>query len=159
MTSRQSKLQEDTNFRIMRILQDNPDLNQRDLADRLGMSLGGLNYCLKALMEKGFVKLENFQASKHKFKYVYILTPAGMAQKVALTGRFLKRKMDEYEALKAEIEALRAEVGDGHGDGPVLGSSPALSRPAADDRRFLVADDLNLADPWSDAASSKRPQA
>lgn len=110
MTSRQSKIQEDTYFRIMRILQETPDLSQRDLADQLGMSLGGLNYCLKALMEKGFVKLENFQNSKHKFKYVYVLTPAGMAQKMAMTAHFLRRKMEEYEALKVEIEALKAEA-------------------------------------------------
>ncbi len=86
-------------------------MSQRDLADKVGISLGALNYCLKALMEKGFVKLDNFQNSRHKFKYVYILTPAGMAQKMAMTGRFLKRKMDEYEALKAEVEALRREIG------------------------------------------------
>lgn len=87
-------------------------MSQRDLADRVGVSLGALNYCLKALMEKGFVKLDNFQSSKHKFKYVYILTPAGMAQKMAMTARFLKRKMDEYQALKSEIEALKAEIGE-----------------------------------------------
>ena len=110
MTSRQAKIQEDTTFRIMRILQESPDVSQRDLAERLGMSLGGLNYCLNALMDKGLVKLENFQNSQHKFKYVYVLTPAGIAQKMAMTGRFLKRKMEEYEALKAEIEALKAEA-------------------------------------------------
>lgn len=109
MTSRQAKIQEDTHFRIMRILQDNPDLTQRELADKLGMSVGGLNYCLNALIDKGFVKMGNFQKSKNKFKYVYLLTPQGIAEKVALTSRFLKRKMEEYEALKAEIEALKAE--------------------------------------------------
>lgn len=110
MTSRQAKIQEDTTFRIMRILQESPDLSQRDLAERLGMSLGGLNYCLKALMDKGLVKLENFQNSQHKFKYVYVLTPAGIAQKMAMTGRFLQRKMDEYDALSREIEALKHET-------------------------------------------------
>lgn len=108
--SRQSKIQEDTYFRIMRLLEENPELSQRDLADKLGMSLGGLNYCLKALIDKGFVKLDNFQSSKHKLKYAYVLTPTGIAQKVAMTGRFLKRKMQEYEALKEEIEVLRAEI-------------------------------------------------
>lgn len=107
-----SRLQEDTHFRIMRILQDNPDLTQRELADKLGISVGGLNYCLKALINKGFVKMGNFQKSKNKFKYVYMLTPQGMAEKVALTSRFLKRKMDEYDALKVEIEALKTEVGN-----------------------------------------------
>lgn len=100
----------DTHFRIMRILQDNPDLTQRELAERLGMSVGRLNYCLKALMDKGLVKMQNFQASKNKFKYVYLLTPQGIAEKVALTSRFLKRKMDEYEALAHEIEQLKAEA-------------------------------------------------
>ena len=116
MSSRQAKLQEDTAFRIMRILHDSPDLSQRDLANQLGISLGGLNYCLKALMDKGLVKLENFQNSQHKFKYVYVLTPAGIAQKMAMTGRFLKRKMEEYEALKAEIDALKSESESAGGD-------------------------------------------
>ena len=69
-----------------------------------------MNYCMNALMEKGLVKLSNFQHSQHKFKYAYLLTPAGIAAKVALTGRFLKRKMAEYEPLKAEIDALQQEV-------------------------------------------------
>ena len=94
----------------MRILQENPDLTQRELAEKLGISVGGLNYCLKALMEKGMVKMKNFATSKNKFGYVYVLTPTGMAEKAAITHRFLQRKMDEYEALKAEIEALRSEV-------------------------------------------------
>ena len=110
MTSRQAKIQEDTHFRIMRILQDNPDLTQRELADKLGMSVGGLNYCLNALINKGFVKMANFSNSKNKFKYVYLLTPQGIAEKIVLTSRFLKRKMEEYDALKVEIEALQAEV-------------------------------------------------
>ena len=110
MTSPQAKIQEDTHFRIMRILQENPDLTQRELADQLGMSVSGLNYCLKALIDKGFVKMQNFQNSKNKFKYVYLLTPMGIAEKLALTSRFLSRKMEEYEALKLEIQALQSEV-------------------------------------------------
>jgi EPS-associated MarR family transcriptional regulator len=110
MTSRQAKLQEDTYFRVMRILQDNPDLTQRELAEKLGISVGGLNYCLKALMEKGLVKMKNFANSKNKFGYVYVLTPSGMAEKAAITHRFLQRKLEEYELLKAEIEALTSEV-------------------------------------------------
>ncbi len=109
MTSRQAKLQEDTYFRVMRLLQENPDLTQRELAQRLGVSVGGLNYCLKALMEKGLVKMQNFQQSKNKFGYVYVLTPRGIAEKAALTNRFIKRKLEEYEALKAEIEALKKD--------------------------------------------------
>ena len=114
MPSRQAKLQEDTYFRVMRILQENPDLTQRELAEKLGISVGGLNYCLKALMDKGMVKMKNFANSKSKFGYVYVLTPAGMAEKAAITHRFLQRKMAEYEALHAEIEALKRE----HAEGP-----------------------------------------
>lgn len=110
MASRQAQIQEDTYFRVMRILQENPDLTQRELAEKLGVSVGGLNYCLKALMDKGWVKMQNFQNSKNKFKYVYLLTPQGISEKVALTSRFLERKMQEYETLKAEIESLRQAV-------------------------------------------------
>lgn len=100
MTSRQARIQEDTYFRVMHILQQNPDLTQRELADKLGVSVGGLNYCLKALMEKGWVKMQNFSHSKNKFGDVYFLTPSGIAEKAALTSAFLKRKMGEYDALK-----------------------------------------------------------
>ena len=110
LTSRQAQIQEDTYFRVMRILQENPDLTQRELAEKLGVSVGGLNYCLNALMDKGWVKMQNFQNSKNKFKYVYLLTPQGIAEKVELTSRFLERKMREYETLKAEIESLHQEV-------------------------------------------------
>lgn len=110
-TSRRSQLQEDTYFRVMRMLQDNPDLTQREIAQQLGVSTSGLNYCLNALIDKGWVKVQNFQNSKNKFKYVYLLTPQGIAEKMALTDRFLKRKMTEYEALKSEIEALQREAG------------------------------------------------
>ncbi|MCP9758446.1 MarR family EPS-associated transcriptional regulator [Aquitalea sp. S1-19] len=110
MASRQSKLQEDTYYRVMRLLQDNPDITQRELAEQLGISVGGLNYCLKALMEKGWVKMQNFARAKNKFGYVYVLTPSGIAEKAALTKHFLQRKQEEYDALSQEIEALRAEV-------------------------------------------------
>lgn len=95
----------------MRMLQDNPDLTQREIAQQLGVSTSGLNYCLNALIDKGWVKVQNFQNSKNKFKYVYLLTPQGIAERMALTDRFLKRKMTEYEALKSEIEALQREAG------------------------------------------------
>jgi EPS-associated MarR family transcriptional regulator len=102
----------------MRILQENPDLTQRELADKLGVSVGGLNYCLRALMSKGWVKMQNFSHSKNKFKYIYLLTPAGMARKAELTSKFLKRKLVEYVVLKAEIEALEAEAGTAAGSDP-----------------------------------------
>lgn len=110
MTSRQAKLQEDTYFRVMCILKESPDITQRELAEKLGISVGGLNYSLKALMERGLVKMKNFANSKNKFGYVYVLTPSGMTEKAAITHRFLQRKMEEYEDLRAEIEALRFEV-------------------------------------------------
>ncbi len=109
MTSRQAQIQEDTHFRIMRILQENPDLTQRELAEKLGMSVGGLNYCLNALIDKGLVKMQNFSQSKNKFGYVYLLTPKGISEKITLTSKFLERKQAEYEALKAEIESLKAQ--------------------------------------------------
>lgn len=103
MTSRQGKLQEDTYFRVMRMLQDNPNLTQRELAEQLGVSVGGPNYCLKVLKDKGLVKMK-------KFGYVYVLTPSGLTEKAALTQRFLQRKIEEDAALKTEIEALQTEV-------------------------------------------------
>lgn len=110
--SRQARLQQDTHFRVLRILQDNPDLTQRELADQLGVSVGALNYCLKALMEKGWVKMQNFNGSKNKFGYVYILTPRGIAEKAALASNFLRRKLEEYDALRLEIETLKSELVD-----------------------------------------------
>lgn len=110
MTSRQARLQEDTTFRVMRLLHENPDLTQRELAQKLGVSVGGLNYCLKALMEKGWVKMQSFAHSKNKFRYIYVLTPHGISERAKLANRFMKRKMEEYEALKAEIEALKSEM-------------------------------------------------
>lgn len=89
----QAKIQEDTHFRIMRILQENPDLTQRELANKLHMIVGGLIYCINDLVHMGFVKMGNFQKSKNKFKHVYLLTPQGVAEKVALTTRLLKLKM------------------------------------------------------------------
>ena len=109
MTGRRSQLQEDTYFRVLRMLQDNPDMTQREIAEKLGISTSGLNYCLKALIDKGWVKVQNFSQSKNKFGYIYVLTPKGIAEKAVLMGRFLKRKMSEYDALKAEIESLKNE--------------------------------------------------
>jgi EPS-associated MarR family transcriptional regulator len=93
----------------MRILQENPDLTQRELAEKMCISVGGLNYCLNALIDKGLVKMQNFSQSKNKFGYVYLLTPKGIAEKVSMTRKFLELKQAEYEALKAEIESLKAQ--------------------------------------------------
>ncbi len=94
----------------MRLLEAKPDISQRELAQQLGISLGGLNYCLRALADKGLVKMQNFSESPNKLGYVYLLTPRGMAAKAQLASGFLKRKMAEYEALKAEIDSLRSEL-------------------------------------------------
>ena len=107
MTSRRAKLHEDTNFRLMRILEANSDLSQREMGKALGISFGGIHYCLNALVAKGLVKIENFSQNQNKFGYVYLLTPSGIAEKAALTSVFLQRKMEEYEALKVEIAMLR----------------------------------------------------
>ncbi len=101
----------------MRLLEDNPDLTQRELAQSLGVSVGGVNYCLKALVGKGWIKMKNFAYSKNKFGYIYVLTPSGLTEKAIITQRFLQRKMGEYEQLKAEIEALKSEVEKTGGEG------------------------------------------
>jgi EPS-associated MarR family transcriptional regulator len=110
MTSRQANQQEDTYFRVMRILHDRSDITQRELAERLGVSVSGLNYCLKSLIDKGWVKIHNFSNNKNKLGYAYLLTPAGIVQKASLTGRFLQRKLQEYDALKQEINQIKQEV-------------------------------------------------
>lgn len=97
-------------FRVLRLLEANPHLSQRELSKSLGVSLGGINYCLNALVSKGAVKVENFKNHQNKWAYAYLLTPQGLAQKSALTGAFLKLKLREYQELKAEIDALSLEV-------------------------------------------------
>lgn len=116
MTSRRAKSQEDTNFRLMQLLHDNPHLSQREMAKALGISFGGINYCLNALIDKGLVKIHNFSQNQNKFGYVYLLTPSGISEKAMLTSSFLKRKLQEYEALKAEIKALELEIGTENGE-------------------------------------------
>lgn len=110
MISHRRKLQEDKHFRVLRLLQDNPEMSQRELAEAVGVSVGGMHYVLNALLEKGFVKLGNFTAAKDKRRYAYILTPKGIAEKATITKRFLARKMEEYEVLRQEIEDLRREA-------------------------------------------------
>jgi EPS-associated MarR family transcriptional regulator len=101
---------EEISLRVMSLLKAQSDMRQRELADRVGISLGAVNYCLKALMVQGLVRLENFHNSQHKLKYAYQLTPQGIAENVALASRSLKRKMEEYDTLKSQIERLKAEV-------------------------------------------------
>ncbi len=105
-----AKIKEEARFQILRLLHENPELNQRELGERVGVSLGAVNYCLKSLVELGFVKVGNFVNSQNKLGYAYVLTPSGIAEKVWLTRRFLARKKAEYEALRAEIDALTQEI-------------------------------------------------
>lgn len=112
MTRKRAKLQEDTHFRVLRLLQENPEMSQRELAEAVGVSVGGIHYVLSALIDKGLVKLGNFTAAEDKRRYAYVLTPKGIARKAALTRAFLVRKMEEYDALKEEIENLRCELSE-----------------------------------------------
>jgi len=105
-----SRVHEEARFKILRLLHANPELSQRELGRRVGVSLGAVNYCLRALIQRGLVKVSNFSRSPSKLGYAYVLTPAGISEKTLLTGRFLKRKIEEYEALKLEIEALSEET-------------------------------------------------
>lgn len=97
-------------YKVMQALEVNPHASQRELATELGVSLGAVNFCLKALVEKGMVKVENFVRSNNKVSYAYYLTPRGVFEKSEITAEFLKRKKQEYALLKAEIEELQAEV-------------------------------------------------
>lgn len=103
-------LDETTHYTLLKMLEENPGLSQRDLAKRLGVSLGKVNYCLNALVEKGSVKINNFRNNHNKLAYAYLLTPSGIEQKARMTVDFLKYKMHEYERLKAEIEELQREA-------------------------------------------------
>lgn len=103
-------LTEEARYKILRKIEANPDISQRQLAEALGISLGKTNYCMQALIAKGLIKAKNFSKSPKKARYLYILTPAGIENRAALTKRFLQRKMDEYEALRAEIEEIQKEL-------------------------------------------------
>ena len=105
-------LHDETHLKVLRLLESSPNINQRKLAESLGVSLGKTNFCLNALLDKGLVKMEHFRTSTRKLNYAYLLTPSGIAEKAVLTKRFLKRKMEEYEALKIEIEQLKQEAAD-----------------------------------------------
>lgn len=103
-------LSDEYRYKILKLLEKDPKLSQRELAGALGVSLGKVNFCVRALMEKGLLKARNFRNSKNKSAYMYYLTPTGFEEKARVTARFLRRKMDEYEALTQEIERLRREV-------------------------------------------------
>ena len=95
---------EEDHFDVLRRIEKSPQSSQRELAEKLGFSLGKLNYCLKALQSKGLVKIENFKKNPQKINYIYVLTPKGISQKTKLTINFMKRKMKEYDELKSELK-------------------------------------------------------
>ena len=100
----------ETHLRVLRLLQANPYMTQRELADVLNVSLGKVNYCMKELLKKGLVKMQNFSKSHNKLSYAYLLTPSGVVAKARLTTEYLRIKVDEYESLKREIKELRGEA-------------------------------------------------
>ena len=110
MVSQREQQQEDTHFRVMRLLDEDPSVSTREIARRVGISNGAAYYCVSALIDKGFVKLKNFARSKTKGNYIYELTPRGLRAKAALTVSFLERKRYEYEDLRLEIERLESEL-------------------------------------------------
>jgi len=103
MSNQQSK------YQLLKSIEQNSNQTQRQLSEELGISLGKVNYCLKSLIQKGFIKINNFKNSKHKLQYSYLLTPKGIEEKTKLTIEFLKVKTKEYEALKEELERIKNE--------------------------------------------------
>lgn len=102
--------EDDMDYELLRQLNREPTASQRNLAARLGVSVGKVNYCLRALVDKGWVKANNFRRSDNKLAYAYLLTPAGIEAKAQLTRSFLKRKLSEFERLQTEIEQLQQET-------------------------------------------------
>jgi EPS-associated MarR family transcriptional regulator len=105
-----SVLTEEVRYKLLRLLHANPNLSQRDVARALGISLGKVNYCISALVDKGWIKASNFKNSRNKAAYIYLLTPRGFDERARVTARFLRTKMQEYEVLESEIRQLRSEV-------------------------------------------------
>ena len=103
-------MNEEIAYKVIKIIEEIPDISQRQLAETLGISLGKTNYCLKALIEKGIIKANNFKNSSNKLAYTYLLTPKGINEKAKITASFLKRKLIEYDLLKQEIEGLKQEM-------------------------------------------------
>ena len=110
MANKSKKIHPDIHFRLLNALEENPRVTQRNLAKKLDVSLGGVNYCLKALVEVGHIKMNNFEKNPNKLKYLYLLTPSGVREKTILTKDFLKRKMNEYQNLKKEIELIQSKI-------------------------------------------------
>ena len=102
--------QHETQLKVLRKIEVNPEITQRELAQQLGVSLGKVNYCLKALIDRGWVKVNNFRSSNNKVAYAYLLTPSGFEEKARITMRFLKQRLREYEDIKLEIKELQDEI-------------------------------------------------
>ena len=105
-------MNEETSYKLINLVGQQPDISQRELAKEMGISLGKTNYCLRGLMEKGWVKAQNFKNSNNKIAYAYVLTPRGLSEKAKITTRYLKRKVHEFELLKGEIEQLQQEASE-----------------------------------------------
>ena len=103
-------MNDETHYRLLKLIETNPQISQRELADAMGVSLGKINYCLRAVIERGWIKAKNFSKSRNKRAYAYYLTPKGASEKAKVTSRFLKIKLDEYSNLKVQIEQLQQEV-------------------------------------------------
>ena len=103
-------MKDEITYNLLKLIEAEPHLSQREIAQKMGVSLGKTNYCLKALLDKGFIKIRNFYNNKQKSAYIYFLTPQGIEEKAQVTYRFLQRKLKEYDAIKAEIESLTNET-------------------------------------------------
>jgi EPS-associated MarR family transcriptional regulator len=109
------EIEDDMHFRVLRILEQRPDISQRELAREVGVALGKVNFLLVGLGEKGLIKMQRFRASSNKRQYAYILTPPGVAAKASLLAGFLRRRIQKYDALRVEIEALQSELDQSRG--------------------------------------------
>jgi len=116
--------QDDLHYQLLRELTREPAASQRNLATGLGVSVGKVNYCLRALVAKGWIKVNNFRRSDNKWAYVYLLTPTGVAAKVRLTKEFLEKKERDFESLHAEIEQLKSELPDAAASSPSPSDTP-----------------------------------
>ncbi len=103
-------MRDETHYKLLKRLEVDPHISQRELAKELGISLGKVNYCLRGLADKGWIKARNFKNSHNKMAYAYLMTPAGLQEKARITVRFLRRKVQEHEQLHQEIEELRGEI-------------------------------------------------
>lgn len=101
---------DETHYQLIKLIEENPSISQRELAERLEISLGKVNYCLRALINVGWVKAGNFVRSNNKMRYAYVLTPTGLCEKTKITARFLQKKQAQYESLKIEIARLKSEL-------------------------------------------------